>query len=90
VKDSIVKVSLGSVLNLYITDNDLNTSPKGAGLRETGPNTNLFVVNIDVPRKIDSKTVQIGSTVEFRFIDTSSAASTSEIVKTTLRIGCSR
>jgi len=60
------------------------------GLRETGPNTNLFVVNIDVPRKIDSKTVQIGSTVEFRFTDTSSTASTSEIVKTTLRIGYSR
>lgn len=56
------------------------------GLRETGPNTNLFVVDIDIPRKINNRTIQIGSTVEFRFTDTSSASSTSEIVKTTLRI----
>lgn len=60
------------------------------GLRETGPNTDLFAVNIEIPRKIDSRTIQIGSTVEFRFTDTSSAASTSEIIKTTLRIGYSK
>ena len=60
------------------------------GLRETGKNTNLFVVNIEIPREIDNKTIQIGSTAEFRFTDTTSAASTSEIVKTTLRIGYSK
>lgn len=56
------------------------------GLRETGPNTNLFVVDIDIPRKINNRTIQIGSTVEFRFTDTSSASATSEIVKIILRI----
>ena len=57
------------------------------GLRETGKNNNLFVVNIEIPREIDNKIIQIGSTAEFRFTDTTSAASTSETVKTTLRIG---
>jgi hypothetical protein len=60
------------------------------GLRETGPNTNLFIVNTYIPREIDNKIIQIGSTVEFRFIDTSSASSTSEIIKTTLRVGYSK
>ncbi|MGH9998421.1 MAG: hypothetical protein ACRD90_00970, partial [Nitrosopumilaceae archaeon] len=32
------------------------------GLRETGPNTNLFVAYIEIPRKIDNRTIQIGST----------------------------
>lgn len=58
-----------------------------AGLRETGPNTNLFVVNLEMPREIDGKTIKIGSTVEFRFIDTSSASSTPEIIKIALRVG---
>lgn len=58
-----------------------------AGLRETGPNTNFFVVNFEMPRQIDGKTIKIGSTVEFRFADTSSASSTSEIIKTILRVG---
>lgn len=40
-----------------------------------------------MPREIDGKTIKIGSTVEFRFTDTSSASSTAEIVKTTLRVG---
>ncbi|MGQ0638539.1 MAG: hypothetical protein ACT4N1_04215 [Nitrososphaerota archaeon] len=58
-----------------------------AGLRETGPNTNLIVVKLEMPREINGKTIKIGSTVEFRFTDTSSASSTSEIIKTTLRVG---
>lgn len=60
------------------------------GLRETGSNTNLFTVMIDIPREIDNKTIQIGSTAEFRFTDASSESSTSEIIKTTLRIGYSK
>ncbi len=61
-----------------------------AGLRETGPNTNLFVVNLEIPRQIDGKTIKIGSTVEFRFTDTTSPSSTSEVVKTTLKVGHSK
>jgi len=38
-------------------------------------------------REIDGKTIKIGSTVEFRFTDTSSASSTSEIIKIALRVG---
>jgi len=58
-----------------------------AGLRETGPNTNFFVVNLEMPREMDGKTIKIGSTVEFRFTDISTAASTSETIKTILRVG---
>jgi len=60
------------------------------GLRETGSNTNLFIVDTYIPREINNKIIQIGSTVEFRFTDTSSAASTSEIIKTTLKVGYSK
>lgn len=57
------------------------------GLRETGPNTNLFVADLKIPRQIDGKTIKIGSVVEFRFIDFTSASSTSETLKTKLKIG---
>ncbi|HSD05258.1 MAG TPA: hypothetical protein VLB45_05840 [Nitrosopumilaceae archaeon] len=60
------------------------------GLRETGYNTNLFTTNLEIPRHIDGKTIKIGSIVEFRFIDTSSASSTSETLKTKLRVGYSK
>ena len=60
------------------------------GLRETGSNTNLFAANIEIPREIDGKTIQIGSTIEFRFTDTTSPSSTSEIIKTSLRVGYSK
>lgn len=59
-------------------------------LRETGPNTNLFVVNIEMPREVDDRIIKIGSTVEFRFADNSSTSSTSEIIKTTIKVGYSK
>ena len=61
--------------------------PSTQGLRETGPNTNLFVVKIEMPRQINGKLIKIGSLVELRFTDTSSPSLTSEILKTTLRVG---
>lgn len=57
------------------------------GLRETGSNTNLFTANLEIPRHIDGKTIKIGSIVEFRFIDSSSASATSETLKTKLKVG---
>lgn len=60
------------------------------GLRETGSNTNLFVANLEIPRHIDGKIIKIGSIVEFRFIDTSSASSTPETLKTKLKVGYSK
>lgn len=35
VKESIAKVSSGSILSLYLTDYDLNTSPKGIDVVDT-------------------------------------------------------
>ena len=71
-----------------LADAAFDISPHG--LRETGPDTNLFVASLEIPREVDGRTIKIGSTVEFRFTDTSSASSTPEIVKTTLRVGYSK
>lgn len=60
------------------------------GLRETGSNTNFFVVELEMPQKVSGKDVKIGSTVELRFIDTTSASSTPETLKTTVKIGYSK
>lgn len=40
-------------------------------LRETGPNTGLFAATFKIPREIDGFPVEIGSTIEFRIVDTS-------------------
>lgn len=39
------------------------------GLRETGPDTNLFYANLKIPRQIDGHTLEMGSVVEFSFTD---------------------
>lgn len=60
---------------------------KTASLRETGKNTNQFVVSLKMPKEIDGKRVKIGSTVELKFTDTTSPSGTSETLKTTIRVG---
>src|SRR5579864_5358470 len=40
-------------------------------LRETGPNTDTFEVNVKIPKSVGGVPVDIGSTLEFRFKDPS-------------------
>ena len=57
------------------------------GLRETGPNTNLFYANLKIPRQIDGHTLELGSVVEFSFTDPISQDPQETIIQ--LRIGTS-
>ncbi len=56
------------------------------GLRETGPNTNLFVAPIKIPRQVDGVPLEIGSTIEFSFTDPT-AGSSAETTRIKLKIG---
>jgi hypothetical protein len=38
-------------------------------LRETGPDTNIFEVSVKMPREINGHSIDMGSTLEFRFQD---------------------
>lgn len=58
-----------------------------SSLRETGDNTNQFVVSLKMPKEIDGKRVKIGSTVQLKFTDTTSPSGTTETLKTTIKVG---
>lgn len=60
---------------------------KTKSLRETGDNTNQFVVSLKMPKEIDGKRVKIGSTAQLKFTDTTSPSGTTEILKTNIKIG---
>jgi len=60
---------------------------KTSSLRETGDNTNQFVVSLKMPKEIDGKRVKIGSTAQLKFTDTTSPSGTTEILKTNIKIG---
>ncbi|RNJ75765.1 MAG: hypothetical protein EB830_05570 [Nitrosopumilus sp. H13] len=51
-----------------------------ANLIETGPDTGIFEVVIEIPRYIDGKTVHIGHWYEIRYIDRTNPAGTPEKV----------
>jgi len=56
-------------------------------LIETGPNTDVFEVKIEIPRKLDGKTVGIGDWYEIRYIDSSTPSGTNEKIVLKGRIG---
>ena len=56
-------------------------------LRETGPNTNQFVVTLKMPKEIDGKRTKIGSIVQFTFTDTASATGNTLKIKSYVRVG---
>ena len=56
-------------------------------LLETGPNTGVFEVEIEIPRQIGGKTVHIGDEYEIRYIDRSTPSETDERVVLKKRIG---
>lgn len=58
-----------------------------AYLVETGPNTNVFEVQIKIPRQLDGKTIHIGDEYEIRYIDKSTPSNTNEKIILKGRIG---
>lgn len=56
-------------------------------LIETGKNTGIFEVRIEIPRKLDGKTVGIGDWYEIRYIDSSTPSGTDEKIILKGRIG---
>jgi hypothetical protein len=44
-------------------------------LRETGPDTSTFEVNVKIPKSVDGFPIEMGSTLEFRFNDNSMPSS---------------
>jgi hypothetical protein len=56
-------------------------------LIETGPNTGIFEVKIEIPRKLDGKTVGIGDWYEIRYIDSSTPSGTDEKIVLKGKIG---
>lgn len=60
---------------------------RATSLRETGKNTNMFVVTVKMPKEIDGDRLKIGASAQLRFTDTTTPSRTSEILKTDIRIG---
>jgi len=56
-------------------------------LIETGPNTNIFEVQIKIPRQIDGKTIHIGDGYEIKYIDKTTPSNTNEKVVFKGKIG---
>ena len=56
-------------------------------LTETGPNTNIFEVKIEIPRSIDGKIIHIGDWYEIRYIDRSTPSGTNEKIILKGKIG---
>jgi hypothetical protein len=56
-------------------------------LIETGPNSNIFEVQIKIPRQLDGKIIHIGDEYEIRYIDKSTPSNTNEKIILKGRIG---
>ncbi len=56
-------------------------------LLETGPNTNIFEVEIKIPREIEGKVIHIGDSYEIKYIDRSTPSGDNEKVVLKGRIG---
>ena len=54
---------------------------------ETGPNTSTFEVEIEIPRRLDGKVVDIGDWYEIRYIDSSTPSGTDEKIVLKGKIG---
>ena len=69
---SMIEVHMGGV-QTTLADSAFQVNPYT--LRETGPNTDTFEVNVKIPQSIDGSSVEMGSTLEFRFTDPSMPSS---------------
>jgi hypothetical protein len=72
---------------IRVTLDDPKFDANSAYLVETGPNSNIFEVQIKVPRQLDGKTIHIGDEYEIRYIDKSTPSNTNEKIILKGRIG---
>ncbi|HJW19033.1 MAG TPA: hypothetical protein VJ571_00570, partial [Candidatus Nitrosotalea sp.] len=63
---SMIEVHLGGA-QTTLSDSAFDVNPYT--MRETGPNTDTFEVNVKIPKSIAGFPVEMGSTIEFRFDD---------------------
>ena len=69
---SMIEVHMGGA-QTTLSDSAFQVNPYT--MRETGPNTNTFEVNVKIPKSIAGFPVEMGSTLEFRFNDPSMPSS---------------
>ena len=72
---------------IRVTLDDPKFDANSAYLVETGPNSNIFEVQIKIPRQVDGKTIHIGDEYEIRYIDKSTPSNTNEKIILKGRIG---
>jgi len=72
---------------IRVTLDDPKFDANSAYLLETGPNSNIFEVQIKIPRQLDGKTIHIGDEYEIRYIDKSTPSHTNEKIILKGRIG---
>ncbi len=65
---SMIEFHMGGV-QTTLADSAFQVNPYT--LRETGPDTNTFEVNVKIPKSVDGFPIEMGSTLEFRFTDQS-------------------
>jgi len=68
----MIEVHMGGV-QTTLADSSFQVNPYT--MRETGPNTDTFEVNVKIPKSIAGFPVEMGSTIEFRFKDPSMPSS---------------
>lgn len=69
---SMIEFHMGGV-QTTLADSAFQVNPYT--LRETGPDTNTFEVNVKIPKSVDGFPIEMGSTLEFRFNDPSMPSS---------------
>ncbi len=69
---SMIEVHMGGA-QTTLADGTFDVNPYA--MRETGPNTDTFEVNVKIPKSIAGFPVEMGSTLEFRFTDPSMPSS---------------
>ncbi len=72
---------------IRVTLDDPKFDANSAYLVETGPNSNIFEVQIKIPRQVDGKTIHIGDEYEIRYIDKSTPSNTNEKIILKGKIG---
>ncbi|NDF27382.1 MAG: hypothetical protein EB153_07535 [Nitrosopumilaceae archaeon] len=84
---SLSKIEFKTTNGIKTTLANAAFDAKTTSLRETGENTNQFVVSVKMPKEIDGKKLKIGSTAQLKFTDTTSPSRTTEKLKTNIKIG---
>lgn len=82
---SLIEFKGSNGIRVTLDNPAFEANPKS--LRETGDNTNQFVVTLKMPKEIDGKQIKIGSTAQLKFTDTTSPSGTTENLKTNIKIG---